>query len=252
MVNRLVRISLILVLFIVLAGLSGPTTFTVEGNTQGENIPMIDQREYEEVNTATFALGCFWGGDARFGAEPGVIRTRVGYAGGSKEDPTYYNLGDHTESIQVDFNPEEISFEELVRIFWNTHDPSSRSYSTQYANILFYHNERQKMIAERTKAELAENSDKEVYTEIKKIEKFYPAEAYHQKYRLRQSNPFIGIMKDIYPEEEDLRDSTAAARLNGFLAGHGTPEEVEQVADKLGLTDPAREKLLDRYGLKGS
>ena len=227
------------------------TGFVAEANSKNLDKPVLDQQAYEEVNTATFALGCFWGGDARYGAVPGVIRTRVGYAGGSKENPTYYNLGKHTESIQVDFNPKVVSYGELVDIFWNNHNPHSKSYSTQYANILFYHNDYQKRVAKRTLQNLTQDSQKEVYTQIKEIKEFYPAESYHQKYQLRQRVPFIEIMKDQYPKDENLRDSTAAARLNGFLAGHGTSEQVEKLAGKLGLTEEVREILLKRFGLKG-
>ncbi len=138
----------------------------------------------------------------------------------------------------------------LVEIFWANHDQYSRSYSTQYANILFYHDERQKDIAEETKEEFENNSNKEVHTDIRPIGKFYPAETYHQKYRLRQSRPYINIMNDIYPDDEALRDSTAAARLNGILSGYGEPERVSGLLGKLGLTESAREKLRERYGLQ--
>lgn len=252
MSKQLIDFTFSLVILVLLANLLGLTAFAAGENSEKTEIPLIDRREYKNVNTATFALGCFWGGDAKYGAVPGIIRTRVGYAGGTKEDPTYHNLGDHTESIQVDFNPEVVSYEELVDIFWESHDPNSRSYKTQYANILFYHDDHQKKIAERTKQELAEEGNEKVRTQVRSIEEFYPAEPYHQKYRLRGTSPFIGILKNIYPDSEDLRDSTAAARLNGFLAGHGTPDQVEDLTGKLGLTEDAREKLLNRFGLKGS
>ncbi|MBS3786922.1 peptide-methionine (S)-S-oxide reductase MsrA [Candidatus Bipolaricaulota bacterium] len=252
MSKHFIYITFTLLLLVLLAGLIGMSALAAEEKSEKSEIPAIDQREYENLKTATFALGCFWGGDARYGAVPGVIRTRVGYAGGAMEDPTYHDLGNHTESIQVDFNPEVVSYEELVDIFWNRHDPYSVSYNTQYANILFYHDDYQKNIAERTNRELNEESNQEVQTQVRPIEKFYPAEPYHQKYRLKQSSPFISVLNDIYPDSEDLRDSTAAARLNGFLAGHGTPDQVEELADKLGLTEDARGKLLNRFGLNGS
>jgi hypothetical protein len=144
-----------------------------------------------------------------------------------------------------------VSFEELVEIFWKSHNQNSKSYSNQYANILFYHNDSQKRVAETTKRELSKESEKKVFTRIEKIDKFYPAEAYHQKYQLKQTSPYIGIMKDIYPDPEDIRDSTAAARLNGFLSGHGNPEQVSELAGKLGLTRAARDKLLKRFGMEG-
>jgi len=238
------------VLLILVVNLVILTGLTGEAEPETAKKPLVDRREYESLETATFAMGCFWGGDSLYGAVPGVVRTRVGYAGGTKENPTYHNLGKHTESIQVDFNPKVVSYEELVDIFWNNHNPHSKSYSTQYANILFYHNKYQKRVAERTLQNLTGDSQKEVYAQIKKITKFYPAESYHQKYQLRQSMPFIEIMEGLYPNDENLRDSTAAARLNGFLAGHGTPEQVESLVGKLGLTEETKEMLLKRFGVK--
>lgn len=76
---------------------------------------------------ATFALGCFWAPDAYFGATKGVIRTRVGFTGGSKGAPTYRNLGDHTEAIELDYDPNEISYKQLLDIFWEIHDPTART-----------------------------------------------------------------------------------------------------------------------------
>jgi len=75
---------------------------------------------------ATFALGCFWGPDGLFGATPGVIRTRVGFTGGSKAAPTYKSLGDHTEAIEIDFDPKEITYDKLLDMFWTHHDPTAR------------------------------------------------------------------------------------------------------------------------------
>ena len=228
--------------------LIGVTAFAAGDNTNEPGIPLMDQQETVNLSTATFALGCFWGGDARYGAVEGVVRTRVGYAGGDKENPTYHNLGNHTESIQVDFNPEIVSYEELVDIFWRSHNPNSKAHSSQYANILFYHSDHQREVAERTKREVVESSNEKVYTELRRINAFYPAEAYHQKYRLRRSSRFIDILKEIYPDNEDLRDSTAAAKLNGFLAGHGTANQIKNLAGKLGLTEQARAELLARFG----
>src|SRR4051812_14157562 len=84
------------------------------------------------TTTATFAMGCFWSPDARFGSTPGVVRTRVGYTGGELPDPTYAKLGDHTETIQLDYDPARISYEELLQIFWTGHNPVKRVWGRQY------------------------------------------------------------------------------------------------------------------------
>lgn len=135
-----------------------------------------------ELEKATFALGCFWGPEARFGAVEGVKTTRVGYAGGEKEDPTYHDLGDHTESVQLDYDSDKVGFEELLEIFWNSHDYNRRR-KTQYRSIAFYHNDRQKELIEETRPE-------DTVTDIRPMEKLYLAEDYHQKYRLRNSELF--------------------------------------------------------------
>ncbi|MFW6071640.1 MAG: peptide-methionine (S)-S-oxide reductase MsrA [Candidatus Bipolaricaulota bacterium] len=229
--------------------LVGLTTYSEEDrNAVGTAVvPEIDRNTSEEVETATFALGCFWGGEALFGAQPGIIRTRVGYAGGTSDDPTYRNIGDHTESIQVDYDPGVITFRELVEIFWNNHDPATESYKKQYDNILFYQNEEQKVIAESSKERLSEELDGGIQTRVTELKNFYLAEQYHQKYRLKQNRRFIDELREIYPDPNELTDSTAAARLNGYLAGYGSSDSVEANLGKLGLSEDARAELEERF-----
>lgn len=90
----------------------------------------------EMTETATFGVGCFWGPDAQFGALDGVVRTRVGYAGGTKIDPTYHSLGDHTEVFQLDFDPDVVSYTDLLDHVFRSHDPRSQTRKTQYQNIV--------------------------------------------------------------------------------------------------------------------
>jgi peptide-methionine (S)-S-oxide reductase len=148
-----------------------------------------------------------------------VIRTRVGYAGGNLENPTYHQLGDHSESIQIDFDPQRIAYSELLTIFWKTHKPSSRSWSRQYRNALFYHDEGQRAAAENGRDEIAARRGRRVRTAIEPLRAFYRAEDYHQKYRLRSRPDFLRDLTRFYPQARALTDSTAAARLNGYLGG---------------------------------
>jgi len=90
-------------------------------------IPYDQKMNELDSETATFALGCFWGPDASFGALEGVVRTRVGYAGGTTEGPTYKMIGDHTETIEIDYDPAVISYRELLEIFFDSHNPYSQS-----------------------------------------------------------------------------------------------------------------------------
>lgn len=249
---REMNLSLYILLALFMAfNLMGFTALSAEGETgsASTDLPKIDRRSYDAIETATFALGCFWGGESLFGAQPGVIRTRVGYAGGTTEDPTYRNIGDHTESIQVDYNPEEITFEELAEIFWNNHDPESGSFKRQYDKILFYQNAEQKKEAESSKESISESLSGNIQTRIIELNNFYPAEDYHQKYRLKQNGKFIDELREIYPDPDELRDSTAAARLNGYLAGYGSPDSVEANLGELGLSEDTRAELKEKFDI---
>lgn len=173
-----------------------------------------------------------------------MVRTRVGYAGGSSAAPTYRNIGDHAETIQVDYDPGAISYEELLRIFWAAHSPSSRPLSGQYASLIFYHDEEQRRLAEQTRDAAAARSGGRVYTEIVPYERFYLAEEYHQKYRLQQWPELLARLQAVDPRAADLTASTAAARLNGYLGGYGDLAGLQAEMEKLNLDPAALERLL--------
>ena len=173
-----------------------------------------------------------------------MIRTRVGYTGGSRENPTYNSLGDHTESVQVDYDPEQIGYQELLAIFWDAHSPRAQTYSQQYMNAVFYHDEEQKRLAEASKDRIAAELGEEVFTQILPARTFYLAENYHQKYNLRRHRDVLAELKMVYPTTEQLIASTAAARINGYLGSYGTRAQLEAEIDSLGLSTAAREKLL--------
>ncbi len=198
----------------------------------------MDKNVPKYTNTATFAMGCFWGPDALFGAKPGVVRTRVGYAGGKKTSPTYRDLGDHTETIQIDYDPKEIGYEELLKIFLYNHDPTYPK-STQYRSMIFYHDKEQEKLAKDMK-----ESNSDIITIIQPFKDFYPAEDYHQKYRLSMNKPLYMAFRDIYPDINDFVDSTAVTRANGYVSGHGHIETAEELRS-LGLNSTGRKKLYD-------
>jgi len=174
-----------------------------------------------------------------------VVRTRVGYAGGTAADPTYNNLGDHTETIQMDYDPTQVSYQELLDVFWSSHNSTIRPWSRQYMSIAFYHDEEQRRLAEETREREAAKLGRQIFTEIVPASKFYLAEAYHQKYRLRGRRDLMEEFYRIYPDEDDFVDSTAAARVNGYLGGHGTLEALEAEIEDLGLSAEGRQKLVD-------
>jgi len=146
-----------------------------------------------KTETATFAGGCFWCTQADFEKAPGVVKVIAGYTGGHKENPTYEESSSgttgHVEAVQVYYNPAKISYGELLNWFWRHIDPTDPGgqfvdRGSQYRSVIFYHNEEQKRLAEKSKEELNKSGkfDKPVVTEIIKFSKFYEAEDYHQGY----------------------------------------------------------------------
>jgi peptide methionine sulfoxide reductase msrA/msrB len=147
---------------------------------------------------ATFAGGCFWCLEARFQAMDGVVKATSGYTGGHLEDPRYEQVSSgktgHYEAVQVIYDPEKISYEELLNTFWKNIDPTDpggqfKDRGSQYRTAIFYHNQTQKELAEESKDNLEKSGkfDKSIVTEILEADKFYPAEDYHQDYS--QKNP---------------------------------------------------------------
>lgn len=168
-----------------------------------------------------------------------MIRTRVGYAGGTKKNPTYRDMGDQTECFQVDFDPAVISFEDLVQIFWKAHNPCGGGGSRQYMSILFYGDDGQQTIAEDTKAAVEQETGSRVRTALLPLGTFTLAEDYHQKYRLRHEKALMAEFRAIYPNDADFVNSTAAARVNAWLSGEGTKEQMEEEIGRLGLSAAA-------------
>ena len=148
-----------------------------------------------QTETATFAAGCFWGVEEAFRQTDGVTDTRVGYTGGHTESPTYEQTctgrTGHAEAVEVTFNPSEVSFEDLLKVFWQDHNPTTMNrqgpdVGSQYRSGIFYHDQAQKEAAEASKAERQADDGyyggKQIVTEIAPAATFWPAEAYHQQY----------------------------------------------------------------------
>lgn len=153
----------------------------------------LKKENVSSIEIATFANGCFWCTEAIFEQLDGVISAVSGYTGGQTPNPTYKEVctGEtgHAECLQITYNPSKISFDELLEIFWQTHDPTTLNrqgadIGTQYRSAIFYHNNEQKEKAEEYKAELNARGafENPIVTEITVFGKFYPAEDYHQQY----------------------------------------------------------------------
>lgn len=174
------------------------------------------------LKTAVFALGSFWRSEAVFGCLDGVVRTSAGYAGGSKSNPEYRNLGNHAECVQIEYDSRMISFRQLLEVFWSGHD-SRQVYGqgpdvgNQYRSIIFTNGTEEVRLAGLSKErEQSRSKSSIVTTQIQQLETFHPAEPEHQKFELKR-NPFllqlIGNMG-----EEELQRSTLAAKLNAYAA----------------------------------
>lgn len=174
-----------------------------------------------------------------------MVRTRVGYAGGTRPNPTYRSLGDHTEVVEVVFDPSRIAYGELLRVFWDSHDPTARAWSRQYRSVILYRSEDQRREAEASRDREAARLGRPVRTAVEPLASFTPAEDYHQKYYLRQDAGLMGELRAAYARPGDLVASTVAARLNGLLGGNGSEERVRAEIDRYGLSRPSRERVLD-------
>jgi len=149
------------------------------------------------VKKATFGAGCFWGVEAAFRQLDGVTKTRVGYSGGHTEGPSYEDVCSHTtghaEVVEVTYDPGQLSYDDLLRVFWDKHNPTQLNrqgwdIGDQYRSVIFFHGEEQRATAERSKAELDASGHfrRPIVTLIEPAQTFYPAEEYHQRYLEKQ------------------------------------------------------------------
>jgi len=157
----------------------------------------------------------------------------VGYAGGTKDKPSYYSLGDHTETVDLDYDPEVTDYDQLLKMFWNNHNPTIKC-SRQYMSAIFYHDQEQKDKAEATMAEAQKHVRGPITTKILPADKFWEAEDYHQKYLLQQ-HPWVLTALDIDPD--DLITNHVAARINGYIGGYGKPSMFDAEWEKLGINE---------------
>jgi peptide-methionine (S)-S-oxide reductase len=143
------------------------------------------------IEKATFGAGCFWGVEARFREVPGVVDAAVGYEGGHMVNPTYHDVcTDETgqvEVVELDFDPQKVSYEQLVRVFFELHDPTQLNrqgldWGTQYRSVVFYHSPEQKAVANRVKEETQKEIRGKIVTAIEPAQTFHRAEDYHQRY----------------------------------------------------------------------
>ena len=145
------------------------------------------------MEKATFGAGCFWGVEVAFRNVPGVVDAKVGYLGGTLANPTYEDVcsGEtgHAEVVQVEFDPSRVTYDQLLDVFWSSHNPTTRNrqgpdWGTQYRSAIFYHSDEQRITAEssRERWNASGKFGRPIVTEITAASEFYPAEDYHQRY----------------------------------------------------------------------
>lgn len=193
----------ILIAALVLAGAVAGCT----ASTQSSKLSASVMNMNEIVDTATFGTGCFWCTEAIFEELNGVLKVTSGYSNGHVNNPTYKEVctGEtgHAECVQIQYEPGKISYDELLEVFFQVHDPTTLNrqgadVGTQYRSAIFYHNDEQREKAAYYKTELEKSGafPKPIVTEIAKVETFYPAEDYHQEYyqNNKNSNPYCSVV----------------------------------------------------------
>ncbi len=175
----------------------------------------------------------------------------MGYTGGTTKDPTYHDIGDHTESFQVDFDPAVIPYDQLLEIFWSEHNPTSPRWSTQYATVAFWADEEQRaaIAASRRTLQSELGAERQVTTKVVPLDRFYLAEDYHQKYYLRSTRKLMAEVGPRYATDAAFRDSTLAARVNGFIDGSdGFSADLAAEIDSYDLSPEGAAELLRLAG----
>jgi len=161
--------------------------------------------------------------------------------------PNYGNLGDHTETVQVDYDPRRMTYTQLLDLFWESHQPSRQSWSRQYRNAIFFHNEEQRLQASASRAAVAQKIGRDIKTEVAPLRTFTMAEDYHQKYTLKRDQVLRNEMIRIYPNPTDFVNSTAVSRLNGYAGGYGSDEQLAREIESLGLSAGGKKRLADLF-----
>jgi peptide-methionine (S)-S-oxide reductase len=200
------------ILFLLSAMISLTSCANKKANTLREPIAAPSN---VKADTVTFGTGCFWCTEAIFQDVEGVISVESGYSGGHVANPTYEQVGSgltgHAECLNIIYDPSKVTYDELLEIFWQTHDPTTlnrqgNDVGTQYRSVIFYHNQQQKEVAEKYKKELDKSGayPHPIVTTLEPFTKFYKAENYHQSYYNENGNqPYCQFV--IRPKVEKFR-----------------------------------------------
>ena len=148
--------------------------------------------------------------------------------------------------VRVEFDPQQVSYAQLLEVFWKSHDPTISAYQHQYRNVIFTMDDIQHHAAELSLQKIMEGTSKKIHTRIEPAGPFYVAEAYHQKYMVRRAYGLLSEFQTIYPNDDAFTASTAVAKVNGYLGCNGQPDTLERELGTLGLS-PKSQKWLIEY-----
>jgi methionine-S-sulfoxide reductase len=171
----------------------------------------------------------------------------VGFAGGTKKNPTYTSIGDHSETLQIDFDPSQTSYQKLLEVFWANHNPCSTPYSRQYMSAIFYHNDQQKKLATESRDREQARRKQKILTVIAPLTEFTLAEDYHQHYYLRQQRDLMREFNAMFPDAKAFANSTAAMRVNAYIDGYGSLDTLQKEIGSFGLSTEASKKVVETF-----
>ncbi|WP_434303156.1 peptide-methionine (S)-S-oxide reductase [Clostridium botulinum] len=202
---------------------------------------MLDK---SHIKKAYFSMGCFWSVEALFDSLDGVIKTYVGYTGGSTLFPTYNSIGNHLETVEIYYDSSKIAFEDLLMVFEKNHNYTTRPNLLQYNSAILYNNENEKELCLNWKKSKEEELTKEVLTKISPIEKFYYAEFYHQKYYVQLEPVIMSNLRSKFSTGNDLISSPLCHKLNAYLAGYSSLKNLNKEIKDFNLSKDAKNRLL--------
>lgn len=177
----------------------------------------------------------------------GVLRTRVGYSGGKSTNPSYKVVDLHTEVVEIDYDPQVISYGDLIDVFFASHNETLRPYDQRVKSLIFYRNDDEHKIA-REKLNAIRNATPEedsVYTELKAFDVFYLAEPEHQNRSLKLEVSLYDELKQIFGSEDNMLLSILVSKLNGYIYGYGEQEGALELLEGSGLSEASKERVLD-------
>uniref|UniRef100_A0A915JEY8 peptide-methionine (S)-S-oxide reductase n=1 Tax=Romanomermis culicivorax TaxID=13658 RepID=A0A915JEY8_ROMCU len=179
----------------------------------------------QNLKKVVFAQGSFWGPEGIYAVLPGVEKIKIGYTGGTTLDPTYDHINDHTEAVYIEYDPNLIRLSDLLTVFWNSHDPTILN-KNRFKSAIYFSNDNELTIVANSRTKLQTELVRPILTEILPLGKFYEAEECYQKFNLRSYDMLFESLKS--QDGRLAHDDHVMTRLNGFLSGYGTLEQLDK------------------------